>query len=80
MFTWVQVLSHRVFMPRMLRGERVSHQDRAYRTNTAMCHDLLAALFEYLRPYLHNGCLPESVCLLYKGTLRILLVLLHEIA
>lgn len=39
---------------------------------------LLIALLRFLEPYLRNAELTDSVRLLYKGTLRVLLVLLHD--
>ncbi|AQL10269.1 transcription regulator [Zea mays] len=39
---------------------------------------LLVALFKFMEPYLRNAELPEAVDLLYKGTMRVLLVLLHD--
>ena len=39
---------------------------------------LLADLLKFLQPHLAKGELTEPVRLLYKGTLRVLLVLLHD--
>lgn len=39
---------------------------------------LLIDLFKYLAPFLRNAELAKPVTLLYKGTLRVLLVLLHD--
>lgn len=39
---------------------------------------LLVDLFKFMEPYLRNAELGESVHFLYKGTLRVLLVLLHD--
>jgi CCR4-NOT transcription complex subunit 1 len=39
---------------------------------------LLVELFKFLEPYLINVELNEPIRLLYKGTLRVLLVLLHD--
>ena len=39
---------------------------------------LLVALLRLLEPYLRNAELTEAVRFLYKGTLRVLLVLLHD--
>ena len=39
---------------------------------------LLVALLRFLEPYLRNAELTDAVRLLYKGTLRVLLVLLHD--
>jgi CCR4-NOT transcription complex subunit 1 len=43
-----------------------------------MFQQLLVELFKYLEPYLVNVELNEPIRLLYKGTLRVLLVLLHD--
>lgn len=39
---------------------------------------LLVALFKFMEPYLRSAELPDPVNLLYKGTMRVLLVLLHD--
>jgi CCR4-NOT transcription complex subunit 1 len=44
----------------------------------ALAHQLLLDLFIFLEPYLKKGELAESMRTLYKGTLRVLLVLLHD--
>jgi CCR4-NOT transcription complex subunit 1 len=43
-----------------------------------MYAQLLIDLFKYLAPFLRNAELAKPVTLLYKGTLRVLLVLLHD--
>jgi CCR4-NOT transcription complex subunit 1 len=47
-----------------------------------MLQRLLVDLFQYMAPFLRGGLmdgqLPDSVRLLYKGSLRMLLVLLHD--
>jgi CCR4-NOT transcription complex subunit 1 len=43
-----------------------------------MFQQLLVQLFVFLEPYLRNTELNEPIRLLYKGTLRVLLVLLHD--
>merc|ERR1711934_701875 len=39
---------------------------------------LLIALLQFLEPYLRSADLTDSIRLIYKGTLRMLLVLLHD--
>lgn len=43
-----------------------------------MYAQLLIDLFKFLAPFLRNAELAKPVTLLYKGTLRVLLVLLHD--
>lgn len=43
-----------------------------------MYAQLLVDLFKFLAPFLRNAELAKPVTLLYKGTLRVLLVLLHD--
>jgi CCR4-NOT transcription complex subunit 1 len=38
----------------------------------------VVSLLRFLEPYLRNAALSEAVRLLYRGTLRVLLVLLHD--
>ncbi|KAJ6229832.1 ccr4-not transcription complex [Anaeramoeba flamelloides] len=41
-------------------------------------HELLVSLFQFLYPYLKNNMFTKPIKKLYKGALRILLVLLHD--
>ncbi|KAJ6249603.1 ccr4-not transcription complex [Anaeramoeba flamelloides] len=41
-------------------------------------HELLISLFQFLYPYLKNNIVTKPIKKLYKGALRILLVLLHD--
>ena len=43
-----------------------------------LMHRLLVDLFVFMEPYLRRSQLSQSVRQLYKGTLRVLLVLLHD--
>ena len=43
-----------------------------------LAHQLLIDLFTFLHPYLAKGELDPSIRELYKGVLRVLLVLLHD--
>ena len=58
----------RIFMPKLVTDQQGwPHFEK-----------LLIALLRFLEPYLRNAELTDSVRLLYKGTLRVLLVLLHD--
>lgn len=70
-YAWLELVSHRVFMGRMLAS---SPQQKCW----PMYAQLLADLFKYLAPFLRNAELAKPVTMLYKGTLRVLLVLLHD--
>ncbi|PIA50222.1 hypothetical protein AQUCO_01300751v1 [Aquilegia coerulea] len=69
-FAWLELISHRCFMPKLLNGNSQKGWPSFQR--------LLAALFKFMEPYLRKANLGESVQFLYKGTLRVLLVLLHD--
>lgn len=43
-----------------------------------MYSQLLIDLFKFLAPFLRNAEMAKPVTMLYKGTLRVLLVLLHD--
>ena len=69
-FAWLELISHRMFMPKLLltKGQRGwPHMQR-----------LLIALFTFLHPYLSAGELSAPTRALYRGALRVLLVLLHD--
>ncbi|XP_011168409.1 CCR4-NOT transcription complex subunit 1 isoform X1 [Solenopsis invicta] len=70
-YAWLELVSHRVFIGRMLA---ITPQQKCW----GMYAQLLIDLFKYLAPYLRNAELAKPVTSLYKGTLRVLLVLLHD--
>ncbi|XP_024374833.1 uncharacterized protein [Physcomitrium patens] len=69
-FAWLELISHRTFMPKLL----LSNSQKGW----APFQKLLVALFKFMEPYLRKADLSEPVRVLYKGTLRVLLVLLHD--
>jgi len=69
-FAWMELISHRMFMPKLL----ISKPHRC----SVMFKTLIVDLLHFLKPYLQNAELLDQIRLLYKGTLRILLVLLHD--
>lgn len=69
-FGWLELISHRSFMPRVLTAPLAS--------GWPLFASLLIALLRFLEPYLRAADLSESVKQLYKGCLRLLLVLLHD--
>ncbi|KAL6645362.1 hypothetical protein ACP70R_016970 [Stipagrostis hirtigluma subsp. patula] len=69
-FAWLELVSHRSFMPRLLMCSS--------QKGWPFFQRLLVDLFKFMEPYLRNAELPEPVHLLYKGTMRVLLVLLHD--
>lgn len=70
-YAWLELVSHRVFMGKILAT--TPHQK-----GWPMYAQLLIDLFKYLAPFLRNAELAKPVTMLYKGTLRVLLVLLHD--
>eukprot|EP00271_Cylindrocystis_brebissonii_P006803 TRINITY_DN1962_c0_g1_i2.p1 TRINITY_DN1962_c0_g1~~TRINITY_DN1962_c0_g1_i2.p1 ORF type:complete len:788 (-),score=204.67 TRINITY_DN1962_c0_g1_i2:764-3127(-) len=69
-FVWLELVSHRACMPKLL----VASGHKGW----PILQRLLVALFKFLEPYLRNAELLAPVRLLYSGTLRVLLVLLHD--
>ncbi|XP_077235419.1 transcription regulator [Tasmannia lanceolata] len=69
-FAWLELVSHRSFMPKLL----MSNTQKGW----PFIQRLLVDLFKFMEPYLRNAELGEPVHFLYKGTLRVLLVLLHD--
>ncbi|KAK9362606.1 hypothetical protein V1504DRAFT_487975 [Lipomyces starkeyi] len=70
-FSWMTLISHRMFMPKILQLE----QKKAW----PIFEDLLETLLKFIGTYLNESELPDSIRYIYKGTLRIVLVLLHDI-
>merc|ERR1719461_139836 len=70
-YAWLEIVSHRVFVGRILS---LTPQQKGW----PMYAQLLTALFKFLSPFLRNAELAKPVHRLYRGTLRVLLVLLHD--
>ncbi|KAM6118199.1 LOW QUALITY PROTEIN: CCR4-NOT transcription complex subunit 1 [Pterocles gutturalis] len=68
-YAWLELI-HRIFIARMLAH---THS----RSGWPMYAQLLIDLFKYLAPF-QNVELTKPMQILYKGTLRVLLVLLHD--
>ncbi|KZT20259.1 Not1-domain-containing protein [Neolentinus lepideus HHB14362 ss-1] len=69
-FAWMSLISHRLFMPKLL-----SHENRE---GWSAFHKLLLSLFKFLSPFLKTADFNMPARDLYRGTLRLLLVLLHD--
>jgi len=69
-FSWVELISHRHFMPKMLFWKK----ERFW----PIYRNLVVDLFTFMDPFLSKADLTPPLRLLYKGTLRMLLVLLHD--
>ncbi|KAJ3103919.1 hypothetical protein HDU97_009731 [Phlyctochytrium planicorne] len=69
-YSWIQLISHRFFMPKLLLADNSKGWPFFQR--------LLVDLFKFLAPFLKESEMVETTRLLYKATLRILLVLLHD--
>mmetsp|Transcript_9541 Transcript_9541/g.13845 ORF Transcript_9541/g.13845 Transcript_9541/m.13845 type:complete len:1234 (+) Transcript_9541:3-3704(+) len=69
-FAWLELISHRMFLSNLLslKGQK----------GWALAHQLLIDLFLFLEPHLRKIDLTDSMRQLYKGTMRVLLVLLHD--
>ncbi|KAH9951492.1 Not1-domain-containing protein [Amylocystis lapponica] len=69
-FSWMSLISHRLFMPKLLLSEN--------REGWSAFYKLLLSLFKFLTPFLKVADLQPASRDLYRGSLRLLLVLLHD--
>ncbi|KAJ4795845.1 transcription regulator [Rhynchospora pubera] len=69
-FAWLELLCHKNFMPKILTCNSPKGWPHFQR--------LLVCLFKFVEPFLRKSQLPEPVVLLYKGILKMMLVLLHD--
>ncbi|GAA6057943.1 hypothetical protein JCM3770_004447 [Rhodotorula araucariae] len=70
-FSWVTLISSRFFMPKLLMMDEPREGYAAFLRQ-------LVSLMRFLAPHLKRGQLSEAIRLLYVGTERVLLVLLHS--
>ncbi|KDQ13139.1 hypothetical protein BOTBODRAFT_188668 [Botryobasidium botryosum FD-172 SS1] len=69
-FSWMSLVSHRLFMPKLLLSEN--------REGWPAFHRLLICLLKFLAPFLRKVDMRNSSRNLFRGALRLLLVLLHD--
>ncbi|CAD2103454.1 hypothetical protein YYG_01664 [Plasmodium vinckei petteri] len=67
-FAWVELISHKFFLPKILQTSKGWY----------IYNKLIIYLFEFLYGFLKNSNLTQPIKLLYRATLRILLLLLHD--
>ncbi|CXI46907.1 CCR4-NOT transcription complex subunit 1, putative [Plasmodium berghei] len=67
-FAWVELISHKLFLPKILQTSKGWY----------IYNKLIIYLFEFLYGFLKNSYLTQPIKLLYRATLRILLLLLHD--
>lgn len=70
-FSWLQIISHRVILSELLAG----HDAERWK----LCEKLIVALLEFLGELVQQGGLAlQSSQIFYRGTLRTLVVILHD--
>jgi len=67
---WIELASDRSFMPRLLKD----HKRRGW----PLMNKLLVCVLKFMEPYLRKTKLTEALRMLYKGVLRVMLVILHD--
>ncbi|KAL3112675.1 hypothetical protein niasHT_013711 [Heterodera trifolii] len=71
-YHWLDIIGHRNFIGRLLSESQDLARTSAMYTQLLLCH------LKFLAPFLRNVQLPKPIAYIYKGTLRVLLVLLHD--
>lgn len=71
-YAWLDIVGHRNFIARLLKDSSEPLKTAAMYTQLIICH------LKFLSPFLRNIQLPKSIAMMYKGTLRVLLVILHD--
>ncbi|VDN01607.1 unnamed protein product [Thelazia callipaeda] len=71
-YAWLDIIGHRNFIGRLLKESAEPMKTSAMYTQLIICH------LKFLTPFLRNIQLPKSIAMMYKGTLRVLLVILHD--
>ena len=85
-YSWLELVSHRTFISKMLQAAPSTQQSQQQNANQVeqpykywnMYATLLTQLIRFMAPFLRNIELTQSVMTLYKGSLRLFLVLLHD--
>lgn len=74
-FSWMSLISHRLFLPKLLGAPL---QTNASADGSTGFLRLYASLLRFLAPFVRANQLYDASRVLFKGTLRITLVLLHD--
>lgn len=69
-FSWLQLISCRSFLPQLLAASD--------NNGPMLCQKLVHSLLKFLGPLLKSQELPHATKIFYRGTLRVLVVLLHD--
>ena len=70
-FAWLELVSHRSFVPKLLISRK---QMKCWNS----MHVLIVDLLQYMEPYLSGADLSDSAGIMYKGLLRFMMLLLHD--
>ncbi|CAI2347811.1 unnamed protein product [Caenorhabditis sp. 36 PRJEB53466] len=76
-FAWLDIVGHRNVIGRLLANTGIAETVDSVKT-AATYTQLIISHLKFLAPFLRNIQLPKSIAILYKGTLRVLLVILHD--
>lgn len=68
-FAWLQLVSKRSFMPYLMRNQK---------GGWPIMHRLVSMMLLFLQPFLKVGYLYDPIRKIYKGLLKVLLVMLHD--
>ncbi|GMT18863.1 hypothetical protein PFISCL1PPCAC_10160 [Pristionchus fissidentatus] len=71
-YAWLDIIGHRNVIARLLGDSVDPMRTAAMYTQLLICH------LKFLAPFLRSLEMPKSIATLYKGTLRVLLVILHD--
>ena len=71
-YAWMCLISHRLFMPVIIE---LSNENQVCGEKLTA---LLVKLLKFQSGYIEGNTIPESITVIYKGTIRIFLVLLHD--
>ncbi|OLY82021.1 General negative regulator of transcription subunit 1 [Smittium mucronatum] len=67
-FAWLSLVMNQYYLPTLLENKQTWR----------LVESLLVAQLESLEPFVEKGVVTDSVCLLYRGTVRVILVILHD--
>ncbi|XP_065187096.1 CCR4-NOT transcription complex subunit 1-like isoform X2 [Sycon ciliatum] len=81
-YGWLELISHRVMLTKLLGAQNQKLDPREVprldRKGWPLFQQLLLDMMKFMAPFLRNAELPKPLQQLYKGLLRVLLVLLHD--
>lgn len=77
-FSWLDLISHRFFLPKMLRAVNLSSDRTQVPAQWSKMSILMVDLFKFIHNHYSTFPLPESLKAFYNGVIRVVFIIMHD--